>query len=283
MINFLYQKNEPYTKVLDSLIKPIITHLPKGTFVINPEPVRRHLNIIFFTSVFAPNGVFISHGIADKNYRNADITNKYKYVCVSGPTWKEKLIKQGMSPKKIFIAGYTKLDPIFQGKLQKNICDKKVVLWAPTYGDWKHGSIETFGSTISDLGKDFVFYKSPHPAQADNNEPTLQKLLDADIVISDSGSLVYEAWALGKPVIFPDWLIKQGVLRYLPGSFEEYIYENNLGYHVDSFDELAATLRKDLIVDSKVTDFMEGIFPKSLRGNSGKITAETLLYLDNLT
>jgi len=38
--------------------------------------------------------------------------------------------------------------------------------------------------------------------------PTMQPLVDADVVIADAGSTIYEAWALGKPVIFPDWLGK---------------------------------------------------------------------------
>jgi len=29
--------------------------------------------------------------------------------------------------------------------------------------------------------------------------------LNADVVISDSSTMIYEAWALGKPVVFCDW------------------------------------------------------------------------------
>ena len=49
----------------------------------------------------------------------------------------------------------------------------------------------------------FDFEVSLHPRNRKDKRPTTYGILDCDYVISDFGTMVYEAWALGKPVIFP--------------------------------------------------------------------------------
>jgi hypothetical protein len=55
--------------------------------------------------------------------------------------------------------------------------------------------------------------------------------------------MVYEAWALGKPVIFPRWAIDvETLITRNPLSAESYIYRNRIGLHPESFEEMLAML-----------------------------------------
>jgi hypothetical protein len=109
MINFVYQANSPYSGVLDAIIEPITKHLPIWT---KGEAKTGTLNVCFFIGR-ERGGVFIPHGIADKNYRNARNIRNFDYVFVSGPDWVRKLVQQGFPQEKILVGGYTKLDPAF--------------------------------------------------------------------------------------------------------------------------------------------------------------------------
>jgi CDP-glycerol glycerophosphotransferase (TagB/SpsB family) len=104
-------------------------------------------------------------------------------------------------------------------------------------------------------------------------------LVDSDIVITDAGSLIYEAWALGKQVIFPDFLVKKEIMKYLPNTFESYIYEKKLGLHAESEQELISLVNNECgiyLTDKEVIRFIDGIFDVDLRGRSGFVTADYL-------
>jgi len=116
-----------------------------------------------------------------------------------------------------------------------------------------------------------------HPAH-NNGVPTIQKLIDAQVVIADHGSTVYEALALGKPVIIPDWIVKQGVMRYFLGSFEALIFEQDFCYHACDIDHLLELIEVagKRGIDPRTQNFIDAIFPPALRGTSGQVTAEIL-------
>jgi CDP-glycerol glycerophosphotransferase (TagB/SpsB family) len=277
-INFIYDKYN-YTKVLDTILNPILPYI--NTYKVSNSFDINCLNVEFFVEHSIRDCVFISHGIADKNWRNGNKTKDYKYIFVSGVAWKNKLISQGVNPDKIFINGYTKLDPIFQGKYKKNNYDKTTILFAPTHATIPNVSLyNRFDNILEKIPDDFILLKSEHPVQT-KSDPTLQLLLDADIVIADSGSILYEAWSLGKQVIFADWLIKDGVNVNFHNSFEDYIYKQKIGLHAQDknhFIKLLYKAKKEKI-SNQVNVFMKSIFPEELRGNSGKVTAKTLVTL----
>jgi hypothetical protein len=63
------------------------------------------------------------------------------------------------------------------------------------------------------------------------------------VVISDFGTMVYEAWALGKPVIFPRWAMDvETLINRNPLSAESYIYRNRIGLHPESLEEMQTML-----------------------------------------
>jgi hypothetical protein len=105
----------------------------------------------------------------------------------------------------------------------------------------------------------------------------------ADVVISDCSSTLYEAMALGIPVVFPDWLVRDPIFKYFPNSFEDMLYRKQIGYHANNIEELWELIRKAKKdgLNTKAQKFIDSIMPPYLRGNSGKVTADILIQLSN--
>lgn len=78
----------------------------------------------------------------------------------------------------------------------------------------------------------YKFTTSLHPRNRDTKTPTLDKLVGSDVIISDFGTMVFEAWELEKPVIFPRWCIDvEALVSRNPLSAEAHIYPNKIGLH----------------------------------------------------
>lgn len=276
-INFCVASGGLYKTICNAIMQPVIDYLPEVT--VNSKLIPGAVNIgLFITDEGCQ--AFIPHGIADKNYRNADKVRGFQYVFVSGPAWVEKLTAQGFPRSKIMIGGYTKLDPIFQGKYVKRPHDRPLILYAPTHGAIESISLDgRFDECLSQLSQHYEVIHAPHPATNPGANVTMQALVNADVVISDAGSLVYEAWALGKPVVFPSWLLKDGVIKHFPGSFEEQVYREEIGYHAWNVTSLLDCVKCAALkgLDRKAIDFIESIFPSELRGRSGGATAKLLM------
>lgn len=291
MINFIYE-NEPYRSVIDSMVDPIIKHLPIGSCLKSQDYKEDLVNVCFFVdSHHIPHkGVFMSHGIADKNWRDGNRVSSYDYVCVSGELWKQKMLKEGIPEEKILVVGYTKLDPLFNNtQVGKEVHEKIHVLYAPTHNTGlilnpEASSFSCFprlNKYLFQAPQDMVIKDSLHPANELEGKTTFDLYKWADVVISDCGSTLYEAWALGIPVVFPDWLVKVPISNGYKNSFENIIYDQNIGYHVLNERQFWDVIRsaKHNGLDCQTEKFIEGIFPKRLRGNSGKTMAEYLIKI----
>ena len=290
-INFIIPEGKEniygyYEKILRTIVDPVRMHIPDS--LITSKPLSNAINIHFFledeylkkNDPTVGTSVFLSHGIADKHWRDGGYVQSFHYVCVSGPLWKNKMLIEGISDERILVVGYPKLDPIFQGIIKRSPSERKQILWAPTHSSATPSSYPDFLQYVDQIPSEYEFISSPHPFH-NNGEPTLQKLVDADLIISDTSSLLYEAWAIGKPVLFPDWLVKPLIPICFPYSFEDYIYQEKIGYHADHMIDLLQQIPISIQngLKEKEIEFMEGIFPTHLRGSSGKITAEKLLEL----
>jgi CDP-glycerol glycerophosphotransferase (TagB/SpsB family) len=282
IINFVQHfKDKAYKNILDIFINSITKHLLPSDYIITGKFDKSCLNVTFFIeSFFVHKHALIVHGLADKNYRNHPSINNFDYIFVSGELWKQKLISQGVNKNKIYITGFVKLDPLFNDEYTKNKYDKPVILYAPSHTNCPslQGKFEQY---LDILSTKYHVLNSVHPYNKEDKKPTMQSLVDADVVISDCSSIIYESLSLGKPVVFADWLIKDEILNIYSNSFEEYIYKNNIGYHAKNFKEFIKQIDYALIngIDQKTEIFIEGIFPKCLRGNSGKTTAQILMEL----
>jgi len=273
-IRFLVRKGN-YEIVDRAHVEPILEHLEGGEIAYGPT--SEALNVSLSWEVFPKADVFLSHGLADKNWRNADKMSGYGYILVSGPAWKEKLIGQGISPDAISVVGYPFLDPV--SDLERS---RELLVWAPTHKATSEVTTEgRFSEALVDrLGKEFPLEIVSHPVGS--KRLSRDVLPRAAVVIADAGSTLYEAWAFGIPVVFPDWLVKEAVLKKWPGSFEAAIYERGLGWHANSEGELIDLVRevwKTGELGTGVEEFMEGILPSELRGCSGEVAAKELTRL----
>lgn len=282
-INFMYSAG-PYQKILDSIIEPIMLYLPDATRLRGYQEGK--LNVRFFLAGPPKNVVFISHGMGDKGWRDGKAVKDFDYICVSGPDWKEKLIRQGVEENKILINGYTKLDPIFKNHIKKIHDDDKLhVLYAPTHNTDPEnaGSISSYPRLIpflDSIPEDMELIKSAHPYN-NNGIITMDLLTWADVIISDCSSIIYEAFALDIPVVFPDWLIMDNIMRICPDTFTGKIYREGIGYHAKDIRQMWELTRTAASrgLNSYTREFIEGIFPEKLRGRSGETTAGILINL----
>lgn len=295
MINFVKVNSKYYINVLDTMIEPIIKHL--DNYKISNMAHNNCINVHFFNEndyrervKLESNGinVFISHGIADKKYRPFNRMNPFDYVVATGELWKEKHIKEGISESKIFVGGYPKADILFNQS--KNIAKPKgiTVAWCPTHNmhptaKGNCSSYPYFNNYIDKLSKKYNVVSSEHPANKTSAKPTINELLIADVVIADIGSTVYESWFMNKPVIFPDWIVRDSIIKKASNTLEGKIYKENIGYHAKNIDELIklVDIGVNKGLDRKAKELIEGVIPKRLVGNSGKTIADFLVKLEN--
>jgi len=273
-IRFLVRRGN-YEVVDRAHVEPILAHLKEG--VIAYEPSSVDLNVSLSWEIFPKADVFLSHGLADKNWRNADKMSGYGHVLVSGPAWKEKLVDQGMSPDAISVVGYPFLDPVWD--LERS---REFLMWAPTHEATPDVTSEGrfSGALLDRLKREFSLEIISHPVHS--KRLFRDFLPKAAVVIADAGSTLYEAWAFGVPVVFPDWLVKETILKQWPGSFEAVIYERGLGWHANSEEELVDLVRmawETGELGTGVEEFVEGILPSELRGRSGEVAARELMRL----
>lgn len=292
MINFVTGNSTFYTGVMQSLINPIAIHL--NQFNIFETSQEKMINVHFFKEKEYLNNVgmkginiFLSHGLADKNYAVYKDMEKFDFINIPGPAWFDKMIEQECPKEKLFIGGYSKLDTLWNTRFEKKN-DKKIILWCPTHNLFPASkrvasSFPRFEQDFETLSSQFTLVTSLHPANSLHHNPTSFELNMANIVISDFSSIIYEAWALDIPVIFPDWLVKNNILEAFPNTFEGKIYKEQIGYHAKDMETLEILIFEALIngISTKATQFMETIFPVSLRGNSGKTIANFLKGVDN--
>ena len=304
-INFVYDNmsqhaGEAYIHAIEALSNPIMKYLPKEDIGYSKIPLTK-MNIRFFNSArineqgkaqVGPNDIFFSHGIGDKNYWKGNKIADYKYAFVPGPAWEDRMRNTGYKGE-IFICGYTKLDPLInidKNSIKKN--SKPKILWAPTHGysskNKGRSSYPAFLRYLDQIPKDYDLVTSLHPTSKMHNKkkqlPTTNELLEADIVIADAGSTLYEAWILGKPVIFPGWICAKDTLDHFkndPANFEYQIYSKKIGYHAKNMKDMIKLF--DIALSDGMKDlekeFIEGIYPTYLRGKAGETAAKQILEL----
>ena len=291
-----------YGQVNEILKKSIEKHIPKGGGDSN-------LSISFFIRQKAD--IFMSHGCADKNYRcmlKCKYLKHFKYILVPGPWLKNKLIRLGVPKEKLFCVGWPKIDLFFANR-KKYLNDKKAmyqarvtktrgrsrkpkvkILWAPSHNKYYKttgcSSFPAFNKYYRRLSENswIDIRASLHPKNNTRSTITTFEIAECDYVIADYGSTVYEAWALGIPVIFPSWLTGNNIIKQLLGSAEAYIYNNRIGIHCNSYRDMLARICLEPRpgsekIGKKVRNFMKQYMPSRYNGNSGLTIAKLAIRL----
>ncbi|HEX6886632.1 MAG TPA: hypothetical protein VF143_00890 [Candidatus Nanopelagicales bacterium] len=292
-IQFVLDRAESYQGVQAQLLDLIGAHL-------SPQPQRGDyergaLNFCLFIRPRAD--VLMSHGVADKNYLwSADgqgkrLANQRQHLLVPGEWLKRRLLDSPaihLDADRIHVVGWPRLDaligqvppPARRGPFRD---PRPRVLWAPTHNRRKRGetaratsSFPEFEQYLRALSRFAWIDVSVHPRNRTDHTPTGASMPRADVVIADFGTTVYEAWALRKPVIFPRWLLADRIAEYLPGSAESHIFEQRIGYHPGSFDELVDILRAGPVITPDVEAFMADYLAPEWFGRSSQRVADVL-------
>lgn len=292
----------------DCLVRPILPHL-ETPYQLTDYPELGSVNVFYAHRARygkpapKPGGspsVFVSHGIADKNWRNGPrLRGQFDWVFVSGPAWTGRMHLTQFDPARTIEVGYAKLDPIFNGEVVGRPKDGRIrVVWAPTHGGGGEraraatespqtpASMATTYWNRDDIlsllpPSEFDVVEAVHPRHRVDGRSTLSEYVGADVVIADGGSTIYEAWALDIPVVFADWLTAAGNInrgRRAGGTIEADIYRNRIGWHVTQREDFAATIVKaaEFGITVAEQDYVEPILPRRYRGQSGRMHAEAL-------
>ena len=240
----------------------------------------------------------MSHGVADKNYfwspdqMGKRLADHREHLLVPGEWLKRRLVRSSaihVPEENIHVVGWPRLDALIghvpsasasRGLLGR---DKPRILWAPTHNGRKRGetgrstsSFPAFENYLRTLSRFAWIDVSVHPRNRTDRTPTGASMPRADVVVADFGTTVYEAWALGKPVIFPRWLLADRIAEYLPGSAEAHIFRERIGYHPESFDEMVDIIRSGPVVTPDVRAFLDDYLAPEWFGRSGARVAEVL-------
>ncbi|MGV1004663.1 MAG: hypothetical protein ACOYEV_07820 [Candidatus Nanopelagicales bacterium] len=242
--------------------------------------------------------VIMSHGVADKNYfwamdaAGKRMVNTKEHVLVPGKWLKSRMLNSPsitLSRDQIHVVGWPRLDELLaelRTPARTSGRAKPRILWAPTHNRRRRGeaarstsSFPTFERYLRALARYTWVDVSVHPRNRTDHTPTGASLPRADVVIADFGTTVYEAWALGKPVIFPRWLLADRIADHLPGSAESYIFDKDIGYHPGSFDEMVDIIRAGPVITADVKSFMDEYLDPRYFGHASQRAAEVLKRL----
>lgn len=233
------------------------------------------LNLTLFVRETAQ--VFLAHSMADRNYvfsksEDGPLLARFHAVLVPGE-WSRKAIlsrpELGFSPHRVVAVGHPRVDLLrrMQARTEAHqapSADGRLrILWAPAHD--RHGgskgfvvsSYPGFEAHLDDLQARHDMVVCLHPRNRGEDKYALTRpLIDCDVVITDASSVMFEAWALGKPVIFPRWLLGDGVIQRFPGAAEAHVHEHRIGLHPDSYDEFLQILADGPVIGADVHGFM---------------------------
>ncbi len=292
-IHFVLDRAGSYQSVQSQLLDLIDPHLPQPP-ARNPDYQQGALNFCLF--IRPQSDVVMSHGVADKNYLwSADgqgkrLANQREHLLVPGDWLRRRLLESRaikLDEDHLHVVGWPRLDLLIgqvpTARRPRIGRAKPRVLWAPTHNRRKRGetgrstsSFPEFENYLRALSRFAWVDVSVHPRNRRDHTPTGASMPQADVVVADFGTTVYEAWALGKPVIFPRWLLADRIAEHMPGSAESLIFAERIGYHPQSFDELVDILRAGPVLTPDVQAFMADYLAGEYFGHAGQRVAQVL-------
>ncbi len=294
-VHFILDKTINYAdsqrQILDTIERCLSDRNPYSESV---EVVDNALNVTLFIRQSAE--VLLPQNLSDKDYlwqrnsRGKYYVSEFEAVFVPGQWLRNRLLKTkdlGLKPEQVFSVGSPRVDYLRarQENQPKNVSGKLTVLWAPLHNEWKLGkdralsSHPEFGYYLEVMQEHFEVITVVHPRNRKDKYAIVDELLAADVVISDYSSVLYEAWALGKPVIFPRWLLGDLVLNKAPSSAEAHIYRNKIGYHPQSIVELIEIIRQGPEIGADVHAFMGEYLENYSSGSASKLVVQRLCLL----
>ncbi|MGR3762456.1 CDP-glycerol glycerophosphotransferase family protein (plasmid) [Roseobacteraceae bacterium NS-SX3] len=251
------------------------------------EPVPDAPGLSLSFSRETPADVLLPHVLADRGYHFGRVGeqrfySRFRHLFLPGKWHRDRVFEMRQvceSVESIHTVGSIRVD-ILRALRRSHVKARRfghtvTVLIAPGNGRWKNADGTPLGlgkgglKALKELLAPHCDLRVvPHPSARRDKSPITGDLFDADLVISDYSSVLYEAWALGKPVAFPRWLFGEDIVARAGQSAEGHILRNRIGLHPASPEELLALL-KDVPAapGADVDGFMEG-YLDNYRGGS---------------
>lgn len=301
MIHFNLTNSKNYAGVQSQILNAIKSRLPDESWTESEEYNEGALNFSLFIN--QKSDVLMSHGAADKNYHfRKDLTDQTKrmnhtmgrkHLFVPGDFLKNRLVTSPLlnfGADQVHAVGWPRLDHLLaEQKLydqKPKMREKKVVLWAPTHDFARRGKNEVslssypeFESFYEKMSDKYEMLQSLHPRNRKDKAPTGNALVEADVVITDFGTMVYEAIALGKQVIFPSWIIGDPIRKFIKNSTEHTIFSQGYGLHANSYKHLCEMIEDQAELDDSSKQFFDSYIGPHTYGASSEMTANLLLKL----
>lgn len=256
------------------------------------------LTVTFFSDV--PADILMMFDLSDRNFFLIDEPggipriSKYKKIFVAGEWIKRAILansRLGRYDDDIVVVGSPRIDLL---RRMKEAADTERqdastnrpprILYTPMPNNWHTADGEamttagSFHESLELLKERFDVQVWYDGANRPVKEPVTNELLEADVVITDYASVMYEAWALGKPVIFPRWLTGDRVLTKAPRSAEAHVYRERIGHHAESVLDLHLMLEDwaELGLGDGVENFISEYIEKFEGDSSGAKVAGQL-------
>lgn len=172
----------------------------------------------------------------------------FDHYFVPGMWHKRRILAQpglGIAAHNISVVGSPRVDHLRELRRNESVnADGRRVLYVPVHEGFRDAeglrmsSASEMIQVLAELQQHCHLNVQVDEANDYNKKPVTDALLEADVVITDYSSVMYEAWALGKPVIFPRWSLGDRIVEEFPTSAEAEIYRHRIGFHADSPEAL---------------------------------------------
>lgn len=297
-----------YAHLVNRLIWGITAELPSTVEVsVGSEPDPMRFNVHFFREDLDTFGnqrtccdFHLSHGFMQKLFEPAPARlKKFAFIGVPGPMVRDCLVERGVPAGQIVIAGHPGMDDEFRrqkafaadGHLkefygQHIIRDarlaaknpKPVVIWAPSHSAFLGDYVKPPVVFTRALEADFTIIKTEHPARSCSPVLARELFHYTKAVVGDASGTIFEAWSMGLPVVFPDWLIGEYVEAQCAGMPLGRIYSEGIGRHVMTPEDFPDAVREAVAegITEREQQFVDEYFPPELRGQSGLAVARFL-------
>jgi len=256
--------------------------------------------------------VFIGHGTGDKPYKDGDI-KPFDYYWISGEKHMHKIRESdtpNLSEDQMVKIGNLRFDDVVNGRIDKDAVMDTIgiqdrsrpnIVYAPTWKAWGGGTLLDHSYRfIREFTKDYNLIIRPHYYDWRNVPPvqkfieeggyehvyivdpkvisgmdTMENLSIADLLISDTSSIMYEFLIMQKPIIIID--VEQE-LTPMPKSLDL----RQVVDHWDGESNDILPLVRENIETNKYSDELHELLHNCFYFNDGKSTERAIKFLKSV-
>ena len=257
--------------------------------------------------------VNIGAGLAAKNF-HARVRDPGDFLCVSSPMMRGEAIERaGLAAGRIWVIGYPPMDPLFRseplGLPFDPPLDRKTVLYAPTHNPGLTSALllaeDPVGFLLGDR-KDINLIIKPHPRLCEQRPGLIEGwrnaiqehdgvwlvteasldvapfLKEADVLVTDASSVMFEYLALDRPVVLINPPSKGRDKTYLDDEGIEWKWRD-LGAEVNDIEYLSDAIIEALDNPDAKAETRAG-YAKQLfdKYNDGKATLRLVESIEGL-